>query len=314
MKKYNSIDQFRHVIKEVRMRHDFKGVDEDGKAIYEHASPYPILTFKGTTKVHGTNGGIVLYKDGSIKIQSRNRELSLGSDNKGFYSFIKSKDITPLFEGLDFKEYIAIYGEWCGGNIQKGVAIQGLPAMFIIFDVVVDGVYLNDYSSSLESEGVYNVKSFGEWEVDIDFNNPEKIQNVLIEHTLKVEEECPVGKYFGKSGIGEGIVFHLKGDRSVKFKSKGEKHSSSKVRVINAIDTEVLKKVEDFVTYACTVNRLTQGLEHVPSRDIKYTGEFIKWVCKDVLKEEEDTLIASGLEWKKVAGLISKKASEFFRS
>lgn len=314
MKKYQSIEQFRNVVKKVRTNHDYKGLDENGKSIYIHDTPYPTLKFEGTIKLHGTNAGIVMYKDGGIKYQSRERELSFESDNSGFFTYMSGIDTSSLFDGIGFEDYIAIYGEWCGSNIQKGVALNNLEKCFVIFDVVVDGVYLNSFGRDIKEKNIYCIDNFKSFEIDIDFNNPELSQNKLIEWTLQVEEECPFAKQFGFSGIGEGIVFSCVDDRCLKFKSKGEKHSSSKVKVLNSVDTERLKDYHDFVDYACTENRLKQGLENVKEIDVKYTSDFIKWVSNDILKEEKDTLIANGIEWKKVAGLIAKKSSEYFRS
>lgn len=320
MKKYQSIEQFRNVIQKVRMNHDYVGKDENGNAVYNHTTPYPTLTFRGTVKLHGTNGAVVLYKDGRIQYQSRGRVLSLGSDNAGFYAAMAGLDFTPLFDQIgEFNDYIAIYGEWCGGNIQSNVAIHGLPKMFVIFDVVIDGEYQPfdlhlTIPEHLREARVFSILEVPVYFIDIDFNEPEKATNELIEMTITIENECPVGKAFGKSGIGEGIVFSEINNPSLKFKSKGEKHSSSKVKTLNAVDIEELNSLSEFVEYVCTVNRMKQGLENVESLDIKHTGTFIKWVVNDILKEEHDTIVANGIEWKKVAGLIGKKCSEFFRN
>ena len=314
MKKYKSINQFRQVIREVRSDHDYQGKDENGTPIYSHNSPYPTLSFTGSIKLHGTNGGIVLYKNGDLKFQSRERELSIQSDNAGFFTYMSGVDLSSLFIGIEFDEYIAIYGEWCGGNIQKGVALNGMDKMFVIFDVVVDGVYMNHFGLDIKDKNIYCIDNFKTFEIDIDFNNPELSQNKLIEWTLQVEEECPFAKNFGVSGIGEGIVFYQKENRGLKFKSKGEKHSSSKVKVLNSVSEEEIKGYKDFVDYACTENRLKQGLENVKSLDSKYISDFIKWVANDIIKEEKDTLIANNIEWKKVSGMIAKRSSEFFRS
>ena len=313
MKKYTSIEQFRNVIRKVRTEHDYKGKDQNDKPIYDNTEPYPTLSFRGTVKIHGTNAGIVLYKDGTIKYQSRERELSLQSDNAGFYTYMSGVDASKLFEGIDFNDYIAIYGEWCGGNIQKGVGVSELDKMFVIFDVIVDGEYLEYFGRDIPEKRIFCIDNFTTFEIDIDFNRPEYYQNKLIEWTLKVEEECPVAKKFGISGIGEGIVFSCVSDRSLKFKSKGEKHSSSKVKVLNSIDTEKVKSWHEFVEYSCTENRLKQGLENIPGLENKYTGDFIRWVANDILKEEHDTLVENGIEWKNVAGLIAKKSSAYFR-
>ena len=208
MKKYPSIEQFRNVIRTVKSNHDYKGKDEEGKAIYKHTENYPTLKFKGTVKLHGTNAGIVNYGD-RIEFQSRERVLSLNEDNAGFMTAMSVKNLDFLFEKFKPTEYVAIYGEWCGGNVQKGVAINGLEKMFVIFGVMVDDNWVDLPTDLHKNEiGIYNILQFPTYEIDIDFNNPETIQNKLIEMTISVEDECPVGKYFGVSGIGEGIVYH----------------------------------------------------------------------------------------------------------
>jgi hypothetical protein len=77
-------------------------------------------------------------------------------------------------------------------------------------------------------------------EVDIDFNYPTLSQNDIIEATLAVEKECPVGKYFGVSDIGEGIVYSCitEGYQSsdFMFKSKGELHIKGSQIILSESD------------------------------------------------------------------------------
>jgi len=289
---------------------------------YSHSTKYDIETethnyFVNSILVHNSNAGIVRYKDGNTVYQSRERELSLLSDNAGFAAAMMGCDLEFLFKDVEFNDHIAVYGEWCGGNIQKGVAINGLPKMFVIFGVKVDGEWI-ELSSSLHSneQNIYNILQFPTYEIDIDFNNPELSQNKLIELTIAVEEECPVGKFFGKSGIGEGIVFTSKNNQNFKFKSKGEKHSSSKVKTLNAVDVESLEGINDFVELAVSENRLKQGLTWLQENqfplDAKSTGEYLKWITADVFKEESDTIVANKLDAKKIRSAISVKARNWF--
>lgn len=312
MKKFPSLNQFRNIIRDVKTQHDYKGKDAEGNAIYLHDSPYPTLKFQGTVKIHGTNASVIKYKD-RIEFQSRERVISVGSDNMGFATKYTNKDLSSLFSRFEFNEYVAIYGEWCCGNIQKGVALTEIPEKrFIIFKVKVDDVWV-DFDETLKDESlsIYNILQFPTYEIDIDFNSPELSQNKLIEMTLSVEEECPIGKYFGVIGIGEGLVFTSIDNPDLIFKSKGEKHSVSKVKKLNSVDVEQIEDINKFVEYSVTENRLRQGLENV-ELDIKNTGSFIKWVANDVLKEETDTLVENGLEWKQVAPKVNLKAKEFF--
>jgi hypothetical protein len=317
MKKYPSIEQFRNVIRAVRSIHDYQGKDELGEPIYQHKDNYPTLKFQGTVKLHGTNASIVKYADGRIEFQSRERVLSIDEDNAGFMAAMMPKDFAFLFSGFEAKEYVAVYGEWCGGNIQKSVAINGLDKMFVIFGIKVDDVwvelpkhlYANEYS-------IYNILQFPTFEIEIDFNTPELAQNKMIEMTIDVEECCPVGKFFNKEGVGEGIVFTCTTNQELKFKSKGEKHSASKVKTLNPIDVEAMASINEFVELAVTENRLEQGISYFKENNIdvdaKNTGQFLGWIVKDVLKEEADTLLASNLDEKKVKNAIVGKARVWF--
>lgn len=322
MKKYPSVEQLRNVVRAVIAKHDYQGVDENGETIYEHKGNYPTLKFQGTVKLHGTNAAIVKYSDGHVEYQSRERELTYLSDNAGFRTEMLHKNVHNLlidflFSRFSCTEYIAIYGEWCGGNIQKGVAISGLEKMFVIFGIKIDDIWI-DLPADLHSNenGIYNILQFPTYEIDIDFNQPELIQNKLIEMTIAVEECCPVGKFFGVEGIGEGIVFTCITNPEFRFKSKGEKHSSSKVKVLNTIDTEMVESINEFVNFAVTENRLNQGISYFKENgievDSKNTGQFLQWIVGDVLKEELDTLEKSGLDGKKVKRAIVAKARIWF--
>lgn len=317
MKKYPSIEQFRSVIRTVKTQHDYQGKDGEGNPIYAHNSNYPTLKFRGTVKLHGTNASVVKYSDDRLEFQSRERVLSLEQDNANFMMSMMSKDLSFLFSGIEFDDYCAVYGEWCGGNVQKGVALNGLPKMFVIFGIKVDDkwVELPNYKYDNE-QGIYNILQFPTFDVIIDFNNPEAIQNKLLEDTLAVEEECPVGKHFGVSGIGEGIVYTCIDNQDLKFKSKGEKHSVSKVRTLNSIDVELVESVKSFVDSVVTENRLEQGLGYMVEMKIeltpKNTGEFLRWVVTDVLKEETDTIVENQLDMKIVKSTIVNKARMYY--
>lgn len=318
MKRYPSIKQFRNIIHDVRMHHDFKGIDEQtADAVYQHTEDYPILKFKGTVKLHGTNAAIVKYKD-RIEYQSRERVLSLDHDNADFMLAMSNNSFIEEFDYLEFEDYIAVYGEWYGGNIQS---INKLPKMFVIFDIKIDNKWIDIDTLSIDwkwfnHKSIFNIYQFPNYEVEIDFNNPEAIQNKLIDLTIKVEEECPVGAYFGVKIIGEGIVFTSINNPNLKFKSKGTKHSSSKVKILNSVNTEEIENIKDFIEYSVTESRLNQGLSYLKENNLKIdqknTGEFLKWIFKDILKEEKDTIIKNQINLKKANSLIAIKAKVWF--
>ena len=311
MEKFPSIDQFRNVIRELKINHDYQGKDENGEPLYSHSEPYPTILFEGTVKLHGTNAGIVKYPD-KIEFQSRERGLTLAQDNAGFMLSLSSKNLDKLFEGIEFNNYVAIYGEWCGQSIQSGVALSQLPKMFVIFGLKVDDVWV-PYFESIPEENIFNIQDFPKFQIEVDFNNPELVQNKLIELTENVEKECPVGKHFGVSGIGEGIVWtSFYKDKVYRFKTKGEKHSSSKVKTLASVNVDELNSINEFVDYSLTDSRLNQGISVLKEQGLPInqssTGEFLRWIIGDIVKEESDTMISNQIDMKKANPVISKEA------
>ena len=342
---FPDIGQFRNAIRYVQNRARYIGKDENGDPIYDGSKPLPKIVYRGTVKNHGSNAGLNLdLKTGEIGIQSRENMITVENDNAGFAKFVASiPNIKDLFGKIDMavvtnpnngpileedvtENHVVIYGEWCGGNVQKGVALNQLEKMLIVFAVNyrgtwVDATYLRNIK--MPECKIYNILDFPTFEVEIDFNYPELIQNKLIEITTAIEKECPVGKTFGVSGIGEGAVwvpldFNIYNDSGYWFKVKGEKHSVSKVKKLAAVDTEKVETIREFVENVVTDNRCRQGVDmvkqalNVPEIERKHIGDFIRWVFNDVKKEESDTITASGLDDKEIGGAIAKKAKEWF--
>jgi len=340
MIKFPSIEQFRTVVSNVNRHFNFVGLDENGEAIYDPTLPKPTITFKGTVKIHGTNAA-VSYNAKELWAQSRENIITPEKDNAGFAFFVESNKeaFYELFAQVmdktipwpdPYKNTITIYGEWAGGNIQKGVGVCNLPKSFFIFGVKItphteteeelkaNPAYWVDYTYLRAPEhNIYNIDDYPTYSIDIDFNIPQLVQNQLSELTIKVEEECPVAKAFGFSGIGEGIVWSAEFKGVVnRFKVKGEKHSSSKVKTLAAVNVEKLEGIQKFVDYAVTESRFKQALENVfPNQepiDVKKMGEVIRWVVNDVIKEEMDTMVENQIEPKEVNKYISSKVREMF--
>ena len=338
---FPSIEQFRNIVANVNRQYNFVGLDEKGEAIYDQSLPKPTLTFKGTVKLHGTNAGVCYNVRGGLWAQSRENIITPEQDNAGFAFFVESNK--EVFETLvkmisnrsniDLnKTTISIYGEWCGGNIQKGVGITNLPKSFFIFGVKITPhviafdleaqkkypAYWVDSTDLGNSEvKIYNIADFKTFSMDIDFNMPQLKQNELSEITIGVETECPVAKAFGFTGIGEGVVWTTEYKGTVhRFKVKGEKHSASKVRTLAAVDVDKLNSIKEFVDYAVTESRFNQALEKVFTNgepiDVKKMGDVIRWVVNDVVKEEIDTMSANKIEPKEVNKYISAKVREMF--
>jgi len=331
--KFPKIGQFREVVKEVQFMSAYCGKDDLGNAIYDHSLPKPTLKFKGTVKLHGTNAGVGYNPTDGLWVQSRTNIIEVGKDNAGFAFFveghkqsfldlfteIRNENIGKIGENDD----VIIFGEWAGEGIQKGVAITGIPKSFFIFDVkirpedeTVDPYYIKSSYLSDTDNRIYNIEDYLSFEIEIDFNMPEKSQNKLVEITQAVEELCPVGKAFGVEGVGEGVVWSCNyNDSKLRFKVKGEKHSVTKVKKLASVDTEKLANIEEFVEYAVTEARLYQGLNEIFPDGVLVNnkiGEYLKWVMSDIIAEETDTMTDNGLSPKDVGKYVSNKAKRFF--
>ncbi|MDO4897604.1 MAG: RNA ligase family protein [Moraxella sp.] len=330
--KFPSIEQYRHIVKKLSGRSQYAGKD-DGKAIYDKTKPLPTINFMQTVKIHGTNGGVILFKDGTIRTQSRNRVLSPESDNNGFDKWVAERsDVWRelaefLFSLCKDADKIVVYGEFAGENIQKNVAVSQTAKAFYVFDTVAFkdgkpltsmGFWRGDYCLfELDEHNIYSILQFPHHWVSIDLNRADEYIPQLQEIALAIENECPVGKFHGVSGIGEGAVFTAYYDNKVyRFKVKGEKHSASKVKLLPTVDSVMIKDVREFVKQTVTENRLQQGIDYmnemqIPT-DVKHIGDFIRWVVNDVHKEESDIIETKGFEKKLVNQEITKVAKRFY--
>lgn len=325
---FPSINQFRNVVQHVQKQAAFLGLDEQGKAIYNHAPVFPKLSFTGTVKLHGTNAAIV-YDERGFTFQSRERVLTREADNTGFMAHMEQwlLPVSVLFQEIENLSNnnnetistIVVYGEWCGGNIQKGVAICGVPKMFIIFAVKINDQWVETPDVSCPEARIFSIKQYPSFKIDIDFKHPEEVQNRLIQLTEAVEVCCPVGLAHGIKGVGEGIVWRCDSNPSSEywFKVKGKKHSAFKVKTLASVDVEAVEQINDFVKMTVTEARLEQGLHNLINEQLKpFTmtsmGDFIRWVHQDVLKEEADTLQTNGIDYKKLGSPIALAAKHWF--
>jgi hypothetical protein len=336
---FPKIGQFRNVVQGLTMHERYAGRDETGEPIYDSNRLLPKLVFNGTVKLHGTNAGFGLYND-EVWFQSRTSVITPVKDNAGFAAAFSGADklsyIKQTLEGLknqhnvDDDKVVVMFGEWCGGSIQKGVALNQLDKRFVLFGIRVVGHERNDdgnytYDEWLPISGVsnheigfYNVEDYERYELSVNLNDPKASLNSIENLVKAVEAECPFSKAFGISGLGEGIVWTTlhKGTRYA-FKTKGEKHANVRQKKPASVDPEKVNNVAEFISYSVTENRLNQAIEQVfttqsiePS--IKGTGLFLKWLVNDIVTEEIDTLSANGLCAKDVNGSISKAARTWF--
>jgi hypothetical protein len=338
--KWPSIEQFRSIIRNVQHKAQYVRTEQDGIVVLNRAAVMPTLDFEGTVKLHGTNASVVLSPSGEMYAQSRENIITVEKDNAGFAFFVEEnkRDFTNMVRYAAFlnKElrishpYTIIYGEWCGGSIQKGVALNGLSKMFVVFGIAFSDeegnkVYAQQHTIDnvvvqADSLSIKNIYDFQTFEITIDFNQPLLSQNTLGELTLAVEQECPVARQLGISGVGEGIVWRCVTpgyeDSAFWFKVKGEKHSASRVKTLAAVDVEKVTSIAGFVDTVLTDSRLQQGVDFLVESQLtpepRNIGTFLSWVNRDVLKEEADTMAESGIKMKEVGKELQRKARTWF--
>lgn len=332
MQKFHDIESLRHVNARVQSWGEFHNLPS-----------LPTIKFRGTVKLHGTNGG-VRVTNGNVLTHGRTRVLGLGKneDECGFAFFTSSRkdefrQLTSMY--APGCPDVTVYGEWCGIGIQKGCGVHKLPKMFVVFDVKVhdgseEGVVVDIHDNTLwdgdliqwlNQNNIFLITQFPTYEVDIDFNDPQPAAEEIERLTLEVEDSCPVANspmfaafnHGENIGIGEGIVWLSTGHHErLTFKSKGLKHKKSGTKVRVELAPEVVDSINSFVELVLPEWRLQQGLDEMNKMALKVvpenTGHYIAWVCKDVLKEHSDTLQANNLDWKQVSGPITVAARKFF--
>lgn len=293
----------------------------------------PILRYRGTIKLHGTHADIV-KSENKIHYQSRNHIITPENDNCKFATTMESyRDIIEeLFKQIEVIKkdiqitQIMIAGEWCGNAIQKGVAISQLAKFYVIFGVKINDVWydIKQFDQLKHHPNrIYNILDFEHYYLDIDFNDKSKYQNILIDYTNCVEKECPVGKYFGISGVGEGVVWCCLDpvDPHLTFKVKGAEHSVTRVKKLVEIDLELEADINKLCDMVASDNRMQQGLDYMREHNIDITiahvSDFVKWVLGDVAKEETERIEQSGFadkaEKNKFFNVLSKKAITYYK-
>ena len=166
---------------------------------------------------------------------------------------------------------------------------------------------------------IYNIDQFKTWNMSIDLNRPEMVINDLVKLAKEVEQECPVGKFFGVSGIGEGIIWstNLKQNDVIRFKVEGKKYNSFKVKTIIIADAEKTKRIREITNYLVIESRLLQGINQMFTRYNRFptsedTNFFIERITSAIFIENTQVIIGSNLE-AEVMDKVSKKVTRWFK-
>ena len=192
---------------------------------YQQSDPdlSSLINLRGRIKLHGTNGCVLQHQQRQRSVFSRNRELSVENDNAGFASFVANRAVAfdGIFDRLSEriasgggeassdpeKDGIAIVGEFCGGGIQKHVALTKFEKMFVVFAVRVDGVWRDDLVGLCGGfdPAILEISAFPEYRVTIDLDDERVGKDYIDATTSAIDATCPFAKELAWRRIREFV-------------------------------------------------------------------------------------------------------------
>ncbi|MDJ0533807.1 MAG: RNA ligase family protein [Xenococcaceae cyanobacterium MO_207.B15] len=294
------------------------------------------ITYRAKIKLHGTNAGVQVTTEGKVAAQKRSQIINPQSDNAGFATWVNAN--LEYFTGLRSAENITIFGEWCGNNIQKGVAISRLECkIFAVFAIQIGDNITTAKKLEIRPEkiqdflpehpDIFVLPFYGE-PVTINFGNETQLQdaadtiNKMVEDVEKLDPW--VKATFGIEGVGEGLVMYPDTDKVVErdkytdfiFKAKGIKHQVVKTKTPVSITPEKVQNIAEFTALFVTEARLLQAVTEAcdGEYDIKKIANFLKWISLDIQKESVAELEAAGLTWKEVNKSITNDAKKWYQT
>lgn len=302
------------------------------------------VTYRSKVKLHGTNAAIVITPKGKILAQSRSQILDIWNDNMNFATWVHYSGMIAN----KMNDYVTIYGEWFGENIQKGVACSQVDGKhFAVFAIqfgksedksstlAIDPEVIREHLQKMlinMSHNIYVLPWYGEQKT-VDFTSTESMTSFVEKMTKEVEDvenhDPWISQTFGVEGTGEGVVAYpvsLEDNQLIlrqnlkrfMFKAKGDKHKVVKTKAVVEMDPVIAETVADFVSMVVTDSRLEQAVRESSNGeldfDTKKIGPFIGWFSKDVKKDIDNGEVEApiDIDWKVVNKAITNKARDWF--
>lgn len=233
-------------------------------------------------KIDGTNASLWLDADGKLQAGSRNRHLSLDSDNAGFLAEISQcKKIASFFAA---NPDMRLFGEWLVPHSLKTYSEKAWRK-FYVFDVMQGDKILSydEYAPLLELHEVEYIPPI----FAVERPTEERLFNALEQNNFLVKDG---------EGVGEGIVIknyqfvNRFGNTSwakvvtAEFKAKhtkalGVREVKEKIRIEDAIAAQFVTKSLVDKVHAKIINEKQEW----SSRDIP---RLLNTVFYDVVKED----------------------------
>jgi hypothetical protein len=242
-------------------------------------------------KIDGTNSSVWLDNEGNIKAGSRNRELTLESDNAGFYTWVLKND--------NIKNYLLkhpthrLYGEWLVPHSLKTYRDEAWRK-FYIFDVCIDKEEEVEYIP-------YDIYKPMLEEFEIEYIPPiAKIKNASYENFIKCLEQNIFLIQDGK-GVGEGVViknydYYNKYKRQTWAKIVTSEFKEKHAKTMGCPEINAQKMVEeDIIEDLCTVAFIEKEYSKIINENEGWSSKYIPMLFgrlfSELIKEESWNIV-----------------------
>lgn len=248
-------------------------------------------------KIHGTSAHLALRADGL--------HYFAGCVSHEQFSALFSPDMAERM-GVIAPEF-TIYGEAYGGKCQKMSATYGKALRFVAFEVRIGTSWL----SVPDAEQVAK-------DVGLDFVPYERCSTDLdaLDALRDADSEQAVRNGMGAGHKREGIVLRpmieLRKNNGERIIAKHKSELFRETKTPRAVTTDALQVLSDAEKIAhewVTNMRLAHILDAFPGAGIETTGDIVRAMTADVLKESAGEIV----DTKEARKAIGKRAAELFR-
>jgi hypothetical protein len=202
-----------------------------------------------------------------------------------------------------------VYGEVYGGSTQHMSYLYGKDLRFIVFDVLIGGVFLN----------VPNAEDVAK-KLGLEFVAYERIPATLeaIDAQRDADSVQAVRNGIGPGHKREGVVLRplielrKNNDERIICKHKNDKFiETATPREVNPEQLKVLAEADAIATEWVTAMRLAHVLSKLPdATTLQATGAVMKAMVEDVVREAAGEIVDS----KDARKAIAKRAAELFKA
>lgn len=204
---------------------------------------------------------------------------------------------------------------WCGGDIRPHGSLANVEKMMIVYFI---GYYNKEFKKAVwkqpvfsitdKNSKIYDIRLIKQYRFIASLENDKNNESIFNTFTQTVEFNCPVADYFGKPNkCGYGVIWHVEFNDRLKyfFLIKGSGH--------NTISVDNNKRLDTFVAYVLTKNRLEQAAVRVGEIMPKNLPTFITELYSNILETEQTYIKSNAFNLDDLEKEIWSKGARWFR-